>query len=122
MIRKAHSEVRAVFVESNVDFHDPTKLAQELSKTVASVLNKPESYVTVSIRKSMVMTRGGNPAKFAIVEVRSIGGLILKVNNQLCNDISKILLEHGLDPAMIDLNFMDITPEDWGKSTGTFGK
>ena len=112
----------AVFVESNVDFHDPTKLAQELSKIVASVLNKPESYVTVSIRKSIEIARGGNPAKFAIAEVRSIGGLNLKVNNQLCKDISKILVKHGLDPAMIDLNFMDIAPENWGKSTGTFGK
>ena len=112
----------AVFVESNVDFQDPVALAQELSKTVASGLNKPESYVTVSIRKSIAIIRGGIPAKFALVEVRSIGGLDLSVNNQLSKDISEILINHGLEPDMIDLNFRDVAPENWGKPTGTFGK
>ncbi|MHA1110299.1 MAG: phenylpyruvate tautomerase MIF-related protein [Promethearchaeota archaeon] len=112
----------AVFVESNLDFPDPEALARELSKTVAFVLNKPESYVTVSIRKSIAITRGGIPAKFALVEVRSIGGLNLSVNDQLSKDISVILINYGFEPDMIDLNFKDVAPENWGKSTGTFGK
>ncbi len=111
----------AVFVESNVDFPDPIVLAKELSKTVASILNKPESYVTVSIRKSIAITRGGNPTKFALVEVRSIGSILLTGNNQLSKEISKILINYGLEPTKIDLNFMDVAPENWGKSTGTFG-
>ena len=111
----------AVFVETNAQISNPDKLASKLSKIVADGLKKPEKYVTVSIRKSLAMTRGGIPTKFVYVEIRSIGGLALEVNNSLSQNISEIFINIGFDKTKIDLNFLDVAPHNWGKFNGTFG-
>lgn len=112
----------AVFVETTYDIKNAAGLAQGLSALIAQGLNKPERHVTVSIRKSLVMTHGGAPTDFAYVEVRSIGGLNGEVNAALSRQISELFAGYGMDPENIDINFMDILPQNWGKSTGTFGQ
>ena len=112
----------AVFVETNVELKNPTVVAQELSKLVAKGLDKPEKYVTVSIRKAQTMTRGGTPTNFAYIEVRSIGGLNQTINDSLAKQIVVLLEKYGLDQSKIDINFIDIAPQNWGKATGIFGK
>ena len=111
----------AVLLETNAKLSKPEALAKELSNIVANSLNKPEKYVTVSIRSSQAMTRGGVSTKFAFIEVRSIGGLNLSVNNILSKEIGKILMNYGIVGSKIYINFMYISPENWGKYTGTFG-
>ncbi|UYP44040.1 hypothetical protein NEF87_000325 [Candidatus Lokiarchaeum ossiferum] len=111
----------AVLLETNAEISDPNLLGQELSKAVAKGLSKPEKYVTVSIRSSQTMIRAGNPSIFAFIEIRSIGGFSLPVNNTLSTTICEILSTYGLLKSNIDVNFMDISPENWGKHHGTFG-
>ena len=111
----------AVLLETNAKLSNPDALAKELSNIVAISLNKPEKHVTVSVRSSKAMTRGGVSTTFAFIEVRSIGGFNLSVNNILSKRISKILMNYDIEEKNIDINFMDISPENWGKYTGTFG-
>ena len=110
----------AVFLETNKELTNPTELAQALSKLVANELQKPEKYVTVVIRKAVTITRGGIVTDFVFVEVRSIGGLNKTVNNSLAKGISKLLKEHSFEETNIDLNFVDVAPQNWGKYKGVF--
>ena len=102
----------AVFVETNMEIPNPTALAQALSKLVANELNKPEKNVTVSIRNAITMTRGGIPTDFVYIEVRCIEGLNPTVNNTLAKLIGELFESNDLDPSKIDLNFMDIAPQN----------
>jgi phenylpyruvate tautomerase PptA (4-oxalocrotonate tautomerase family) len=110
----------AVLVETTIELRNPARIAQDLSALVAAGLHKPEKYVTVSIRKSLAMTRGGNPSDCVFVEVRSIGAINKDVNAALSKQICELFAKEGVDPEYIDVNFMDVPPQNWGKSTGTF--
>ncbi len=110
----------AILIESNVLFSHPYDLASALSKAVALSLNHPERHVTVSLRKSMYMLRAGKSTEFAFVEIRAIGGFTVNTNNTLCCVIAEILEKHGVNPKNIDINFIDIAPENWGKAEGVF--
>jgi phenylpyruvate tautomerase PptA (4-oxalocrotonate tautomerase family) len=54
------------------------------------------------------------------VEVRSIGAINKDVNAALSKQICELFAKEGVDPEYIDVNFMDVPPQNWGKSTGTF--
>lgn len=111
----------AVLLETNAEISNPSLLGQDLSKAIAEGLSKPEKYITVSIRTSQAMIRAGIPSIFAFIEIRSIGGFSLQVNNTLSKNVCGILSKYGLKETNIDVNFMDISPENWGKHHGTFG-
>jgi phenylpyruvate tautomerase PptA (4-oxalocrotonate tautomerase family) len=110
-------------LETNVALSDEKKklLLPALSKIVAETLGKPESYVMVTINPTAILM-SGKADDAAFVDVRSIWGLSLAVNQQLSRNICTLLRESlGLAPNCVYLNFFNIDATNWGWKGSTFG-
>ncbi|TVU27512.1 hypothetical protein EJB05_30129, partial [Eragrostis curvula] len=75
----------------NLDGVDTSAILAEASKTVASVVGKPEAYVMVVLKGSVPMAFGGTQEPAAYGELVSIGGLNPDVNKKLSAGIASIL-------------------------------
>lgn len=96
-------------------------IAAELSQTVSKLLGKPESYVMISIEKS-VMSMSGTDAPAAFLDLRSIGGFSPHKNKALSQTLSDIVQKHLAVPTnRIYLSFTDVPGTHWGWSGATFG-
>jgi phenylpyruvate tautomerase len=110
-------------LETTVALSDEKRqsLLPALSKIVSETLGKPESYVMVTINPAAILM-SGKPGDAAFVDVRSIGGLSLAVNQQLSKSICTLLKESlGVAPGCIYLNFSNIDAANWGWKGSTFG-
>lgn len=96
-------------------------LLSPLSKIVAECIGKPERYVMISVSDTaMLMAGAETPAAYA--EIRSIGGLNNAVNRKLSERICTLLHEQlGISPDRVYLGFTDVSAENWGWDSGTFG-
>ena len=96
-------------------------LLTALSKTVASVIGKPEQYVMVAASRSdMVMS--GKSGDAAFVDIRSIGGLNGETNRKLSQQICKLLKDSlGIASDRVYMNFADVEAVNWGWNGNTFG-
>ena len=92
-----------------------------LSKIAAETIGKPEQYVMAAAGTGpMLMSGQAGPA--ALVEVRSIGGLNPKVNQQITRKVCALLEQSlGVPPERVFLNFTEVPPSDWGWRGKTFG-
>ncbi|XP_062202276.1 uncharacterized protein LOC133904764 isoform X1 [Phragmites australis] len=75
----------------NLDGVDTSSILAEASKTVATVIGKPEAYVMVVLKGSVPMAFGGTQEPAAYGELVSIGGLNPDVNKKLSAGIASIL-------------------------------
>ena len=110
-------------LETTVALSDEKRqsLLPALSKIVCETLGKPESYVMVTINPAAILM-SGKSGDAAFVDIRSIGGLSLGVNQQLSKKISTLLNQLlGIAPNRIYLNFSDIDAANWGWNGSTFG-
>jgi phenylpyruvate tautomerase len=97
------------------------KLLLALSKTLARVTGKPESYVMVTLEQGS-LSMAGKVVPGAFVDVRGIGGLNGKVNAQISKEVGDLLKQElGIDPGNVYLNFTDVSAQNWGFKGGTFG-
>lgn len=97
------------------------ELLQKVSKVAAEVIGKPEQYVMASLQSAEMVMSGQNGAA-AWIEVRSIGGLQGEVNKHLTQKLCALLkLELGVVSERVYINYIDITPENWGWNNDTFG-
>ncbi len=96
-------------------------LLRSLSKIVAEVVGKPETYVMVTLREGPICMSGEvEPAAF--VDVRSIGGLSADTNRHLSERICALLGEElGISGNRVYLNFVDVQRVNWGWDSRTFG-
>ena len=96
-------------------------LLKALSKAVAEAIEKPEKYVMVTIKEADIIMSGEVKAA-AFADVRSIGGLNSKVNNQLSQKISSLLKGMlGISADRVYITFTDVSPCNWGWNGSTFG-
>jgi phenylpyruvate tautomerase len=96
-------------------------LLASLSKTVAETIGKPEQYVMVTVGHA-AMQMSGNPGAAAFVDVRSIGGLTNDVNQELSQQVCKLLNDSlGVPGNRVYLNFTEVEASNWGWNGSTFG-
>lgn len=96
-------------------------IAAELSQTVSRLLGKPETYVMISIEKS-VMSMSGTDAPAAFIDLRSIGGFSPHKNKVLSQALSETVHKHLAIPTdRIFLSFTDIPGTHWGWNGSTLG-
>jgi phenylpyruvate tautomerase len=96
-------------------------LLAALSKAVAQTIGKPEQYVMVTLG-TPDMLMAGKPGDAAFVDIRSIGGLSGKVNQQLSQKVCQLLKDSFAIPSeRVYLNFTDVPASDWGWNGETFG-
>lgn len=97
-----------------------TALLGALSKIAAEGIGKPEQYVMVSIDDGPIMMSGiEGPA--ALVEIRSIGGLNSRVNNDIAKRLSSALKTHlGIPADRIYAVFIEVDAENWAWNSKTF--
>ena len=110
-------------LETNIALTEEKKklLLPALSKIVAETIGKPENYVMVTINSCAILM-SGNAGDAAFIDVRSIGGLSIGVNQQLSNKISTLLKESlGIGQNRVFLNFSDVDAGNWGWNGSTLG-
>jgi phenylpyruvate tautomerase len=110
-------------LETTVALSDENRksLLPTLSKIVAETIGKPEDYVMVTINPSAILM-AGKPGDAAFVDIRSIGGLSLAVNQQLSKKVSELLNQSiGIATNRVYLNFLDVDAANWGWNGSTFG-
>lgn len=96
-------------------------LLAPLSKIVAECIGKPERYVMVVVSEA-AMLMGGAEGPAAYADIRSIGGLNNAVNRKLSEQISILLQQQlGISPDRVYLGFTNVSVENWGWDSGTFG-
>jgi phenylpyruvate tautomerase len=97
-------------------------LLQELSRTLARELGKPESYVMTCLEPRARMTFAGTPAPSCYVEVKNIGTFTSAVTGRLsaliCERLSSTL---GVPPDRIYIEFADAKGHLWGHDGSVFG-
>ena len=110
-------------LETTVDLTEEkrTGLLKSLSRIVAEVIGKPESYVMVSAAPA-AMLMAGESGNAAFVDIRSIGALSPEVNRKLskgvCTELSETL---AIPSDRIYLNFSELGAAEWGWKGSTFG-
>ncbi len=91
-----------------------------LSKTVASGLNKPESYVMISVQHNPDMLFAGSKEPLAFCELKSLGLQIsqtAELSNNLCTCIHKL---YNISTDRIYLEFSAPARSMWGWNKKTF--
>jgi phenylpyruvate tautomerase len=101
---------------------DAGPLLGELSALLARELDKPESYVMVSLTPRPQMIFGGSTAPACYAELKNVGTLsaarIELLSGTLCDRLSRGL---GVPPDRIYIEFTNADGALWGWNGGTFG-
>lgn len=108
-------------IQLTTDMEVPAEVLGELSKTVAQVIGKPETYVMVCVSRSAMMMSGIS-GKAVFAEVRSIGGLSAAVSRELAQKLCDLLDDRmGVSGDRIYINFKEIRASEWGWNSSLFG-
>ena len=90
------------------------------SRTVASMLGKPERYVMVALEADTPMLFGGSTAPCLYMELKSIGlpdDRTAEFSRQLCDTVGAAL---EIAPERIYIEFAGAEPHLWGWNGETF--
>lgn len=91
-----------------------------LSKTVAEGLNKPESYVMLSLTHNPEMLFAGTNEPLAYCELKSLGlqeAQTAELSQRLCDCLNKL---YAIPPARIYIEFSAPARAMWGWDNKTF--
>lgn len=110
-------------IHTNVELLDTDKqeaLLAKASKTVASMLGKPESYVMIEVQAGQAMSFAGSREPLAYLQLKSLG-----LPETSTTDFSAILCglieaELGIDPGRIYIEFTGPDRHMWGWDNRTF--
>ncbi len=96
-------------------------LLAALSKLMAQATGKPERYVMVTVgRAGMLMSGESGPTAFA--DVRGIGGLTGKVNQEITQKLCDLLNQSlGIPADRVYITFTNVEASNWGCNGTTFG-
>ena len=98
-----------------------SRLVTEVSKIVATNLNKPEKYVMVAWTPAPKMSFDSDPNGAAFLELRSIG-IPESGRQKLPGALAKCLAEHlGIDAERVYLVMMDVPGKYWAQGEQAFG-
>ncbi len=94
-------------------------LQKEISKLVADLTGKPESYIMTMLQSNSNMTFAGSDEPCCFIKVKSIGSLTPSIMcKSLCDLIaSKTNIKHN----RIYVEFTDVEASNWGFNGSTFG-
>ena len=98
---------------------DNDLLQKEVSKAVADLTGKPESYVMTMIQSDSQMTFAGSDEPCCFIKLQSIGSLNpSSMSKSLCELIAS---KTNIDPDRIYIEFTDVKASNWGFNSSTFG-
>lgn len=93
------------------------------SKSVASCLGKPESFVAVAVMDEQDLIWGGEDTPCAICSICSLGGINKANNTALSGELTALLGEFKVTPDRMYTNFWDIGQrENCGYNGVTFAE
>ena len=94
-------------------------LQKEISKKIATLTGKPESYVMTILQTNTEMTFSGSKEPCCFIKLKSIGSLEpSSMTNTLCNLIAS---KTNIQQNRIYIEFIDVKPSHWGYNNSTFG-
>ena len=94
-------------------------LQKEISKIVADLTGKPESYVMTMIQSNSKMTFAGSDEPCCFIKLKSIGSLNPSLmSKSLCELIAS---KTNIKSNRIYIEFIDIKATNWGFDGSTFG-
>ena len=94
-------------------------LQKEISKIVADLTGKPESYVMTMIQGNCKMTFAGSDEPCCFIKLKSIGSLNPSLmSKSLCELIAS---KTNIKANRIYIEFIDIKATHWGFDGSTFG-
>tara|TARA_Y100001968_G_scaffold274196_2_gene267250 strand:+ start:258 stop:596 length:339 start_codon:yes stop_codon:yes gene_type:complete len=98
---------------------DNDLLQKEISKIVADLTGKPESYVMTIIKSNSKMTFAGSDEPCCFITLKSIGSLNpSSMSKSLCEFISS---KTNIKTNRIYIEFIDVKASNWGFNSSTFG-
>tara|TARA_Y100001968_G_scaffold297743_1_gene307084 strand:- start:281 stop:619 length:339 start_codon:yes stop_codon:yes gene_type:complete len=104
---------------SSKSLFDNDLLQKEISKLIADLTGKPESYVMTMIQSNSQMTFAGSDEPCCFVTVKSIGSLTpSSMSKSLCELISS---KTNIKTNRIYIEFIDVKSSCWGYNNSTFG-
>jgi len=109
-------------IQTNVMMDDAGQeaLLEKTSKTVASILEKPESYVMVSLNSASAMRFAGTDAPMAYLQLKSLGlpeAQTGAFSQALCELMQA---ELGIDSGRVYIEFSGPERHMWGWNRSTF--
>ena len=94
-------------------------LQKEISKMVADLTGKPESYVMTMIQSNSQMTFAGSDEPCCFIKLKSIGSLTpSSMSKSLCELIES---KTNIQANRIYIEFNDVKASDWGFNGSIFG-
>ncbi len=94
-------------------------LQKEISKMVANLTGKPESYVMTIIQSNSQMTFAGSDEPCCFIKLKSIGSLSpSSMSKSLCELIAS---KTNIKKNRIYVEFSDVKASNWGFNGSTFG-
>ena len=109
-----------ITTSKSVDAETKHRILTATSKEVAAALEKPESYMMVSLEGAVPMVFGGTQEPCAFLELRGIGlpkAKTGKLSQLLCQMVESQL---GVNKKRVYINFADVPPNLWGWNGETF--
>ncbi len=98
---------------------DNESLQKEVSKMVADLTGKPETYVMTMIQSDSQMTFAGSDEPCCFIKLQSIGSLNpTSMSRHLCELIAS---KTNIKANRIYIEFMDVNASNWGFNSSTFG-
>jgi phenylpyruvate tautomerase len=112
----------SIQTNSSLSDHEQTKLLDAASKIVASELNKPESYVMVSLVHTQQMKFAGEDSPSAFLHLSSIGVTPESQRNPLISALTRLVEEtFKIKPDRIFVVLEDVQANLWGWKGATIG-
>ena len=94
-------------------------LQKEISKIVADLTGKPESYVMTMVQANSKLTFSGSDEPCCFINLKSIGSLKpSSMSKSLCQLIES---KTNIKSNRIYIEFSDIKAANWGFNDSTFG-
>lgn len=108
-------------ITTNQSVEDPDELCRLMSRAVASMLGKPESYVMVTLQADQAMSFAGSTDPTAMLELKSLG-LPESETQEYSSSLCSLIHEHVKVPAnRIYIEFSSPDRHMWGWDNKTFG-
>lgn len=107
-------------ITSNQNLDTHSAQLNVLSQTVAEVLNKPESYVMVSVTHNPQMLFAGSNEPLAYCELKSLGiqeSQTRVLSDKLCDTLHRL---YAIPPSRIYIEFAAPARAMWGWNNKTF--
>ena len=104
---------------SNSVVENDDLLQKDISKMIANLTGKPESYVMTMIQLDTRMTFAGSDEPCCFIKVKSIGSLEPTLMSKSFCDL--IASRTNINTNRIYIEFKDVEASNWGFNGSTFG-